>query len=358
MPALNIRTKQPSDDTAWDQYVRFHPEACVYHLSGWQAVIERTYGHRTYYLLAEENDHGTIAGVLPLVHLRSLLFGNHLVSIPFFDSAGMLCHKREAAEALIAKALRLAGRLGARSIELRQSKALGELLDIIDKHGRKLQTKAEKERLVLELPATASDLMSGFKAKLRSQIKNPIKKGLQVRTGGRELLDDFYSVFAVNMRDLGSPVHSVKLMASVLEAFPDHSKIFIVHQNGCPLACSLAIAFGTLLANPWASSLRQYSFLNANMLLYWSMLEYACERGLRFFDFGRSSPDEGTYKFKQQWGAKPMPTFWYNISVEEQPVSSASPDKRRFDRMIAVWQKLPVSLTRLIGPPIRKRISL
>jgi FemAB-related protein (PEP-CTERM system-associated) len=296
--------------------------------------------------------------VLPLVHLRSLLFGNHLVSIPFFDSAGALCDQTEASEALMAETLKLADRLGVRSVELRQARPLDDLLGGIDTHAQRLRAVSEKARLVLELPSTAAGLMQGFKSKLRSQIKSSFKKGLETLIGGRELLDDFYRVFAVNMRDLGSPVHSNRMMASVLEIFSDEARVFVVHQNGRPLACSLVVSFGPVLANPWASSLRRYSSLNANMMLYWSMLEYACEQGLRCFDFGRSSPDEGTYKFKLQWGASPRPIYWYDISVAECSTGCASPDKRRYEGMMAIWQRLPVLLTRIIGPPIRKRISL
>jgi serine/alanine adding enzyme len=358
MCPIIVRLKQSCDNASWDRYVYDHSEACVYHLSGWQTVIEGAYGHRTYYLIAEEGEHGAIVGVLPLVHLKSLLFGSHLVSLPFFDIAGVLCDDLHIGVALIEEALKLARRLKTQSIELRQSNSLTEFLSHLEKSDLCVQSISTKERLLMELPKTPDSLMSGFKSKLRSQIKSPIKKGLKIRIGGCELLKDFYSIFAVNMRDLGSPVHSIDMMAGVLKTFPEKARVFIVHQDNRTLACSLAVDFGTLMANPWASSLRRYRRLNANMLLYWSMLEYAIERGLHCFDFGRSSPDEGTYRFKLQWGASPKPTYWYNLSTSDRIASNASPDKNRFDHLIAIWQKLPVSLTRIIGPAIRKRISL
>ena len=106
------------------------------------------------------------------------------------------------------------------------------------------------------------------------------------------------------MRDLGSPVHSKRMIESVLEEYPEKSTVMIIYKDDKPVACGLVIGHRDILENPWASSLRNYSNLSPNMLLYWTMLEYACDNGYKKFDFGRSTPGEGTYKFKKQWGAK------------------------------------------------------
>jgi len=212
--------------------------------------------------------------------------------------------------------------------------------------------------MLLELPESSDTLMKSFKAKLRSQIKKPLKEGLSSKVGGLELLDDFYEVFLVNMRDLGSPVHSKKLMKNVLEEFPNKARIVIVYKENLPLACSLVIGFKDTLENPWASALREHSRLSPNMLLYWTMLEYACDKGYAYFDFGRSSPGEGTYKFKQQWGAKPNPLNWHYISLKGKSVDTETSEASKFDKAVQYWTKLPLSVTKIIGPMLRKHIGL
>jgi FemAB-related protein (PEP-CTERM system-associated) len=214
--------------------------------------------------------------------------------------------------------------------------------------------------MILELPDTSEILMSSFKAKLRSQIKKALKEGLTAKIGGMELLDDFYDVFSANMRDLGSPVHSRKLIENVLAAFPGQAKIVVVYRRSFqPLACSIIVGFKDTLENPWASALREYSALSPNMLLYWTMLEYACSQRFEQFDFGRSSPGEGAYSFKEQWGAKPMPLNWHYVGLDERPLpSEGASDKARFEKAISYWQKLPVPVTRILGPRIRKYIGL
>ena len=203
--------------------------------------------------------------------------------------------------------------------------------------------------------------MAGFKAKLRSQIRRPQKDGLTTVSGGMELLDDFYRIFAENMRDLGSPVHAKKFIAAVINEFAHKARIFLVHKNDETYAASITLGCGNTLYNPWASSLRRYSASSPNMLLYWAMLEYACENDYTTFDFGRSTPGEGTFKFKQQWGAVEQPLNWIGwknkISYsKENKYKLPSMDLR--SKVAYCWSKIPVPVSKLIGPPLRKYIGL
>jgi FemAB-related protein (PEP-CTERM system-associated) len=357
---MKIKTIDTNDRAAWDDYVHAHPRATLYHLSGWENVIRKTYGHKTYYLMAVRDDNSP-AGVLPLTHLKHFIFGNSLISIPFFDMGGILADDRDTETALLLEAVNLGKKLGAGSIELRQIEHLSCLesgnFELPDMQCR-FQTRSHKVLMRLRLPDTSEELMKSFKSKLRSQIKKPVKEGLEAKLGGLELLDDFYAVFLVNMRDLGSPVHSKLLMKNVLESFPDTAKIVIAHKDNQPMGCSFVIGFRGMLENPWASALREYSRLSPNMLLYWAMLEYACENQYAYFDFGRSSPGEGTYKFKAQWGAQPATLNWHMLSLTGKSADTEPPETSKFDKAIEYWKKLPVSATRIIGPMIRKHIGL
>jgi hypothetical protein len=147
-------------------------------------------------------------------------------------------------------------------------------------------------------------------------------------------------------------------MKHVLEALSDEARIILIYQEKLPLACSLVIGFGDTLENPWASALRKYSRLNPNMLLYWTMLEYACDNGYAVFNFGRSTKDESTYKFKRQWGATPEPLYWQSLSRSHHGKPADQSEKDRYGRFINLWQRLPVSVANIAGPMIRKHIRL
>lgn len=365
----------------------------------WKDTISRSYGHTTISLIAtcssESNnsivsmsqsgriesldssdlsEQSFITGLLPLVRIRHWLFGNSLVSMPFCDAGGILADNTSIERMLIENGLRTANALHIPILELRQYQPLTclddrEFISEIASGGtRRVKTVSgwyvsalmdnNKVRMFIDLPSNPDVLMKSFKPKLRSHVRKPIKEGLNIRIGGVELVDDFYNVFAENMRDLGSPVHSKKFIVEMMKAFSNSANMFIVYRSQKPLAGSVTIGFKNTLSNPWASSLRRYNHLAPNMLLYWSMLEFACQNGYRHFDFGRSTLGEGTYKFKEQWGAKPEPLYWYRFSKTDDQGLGSQPGKDKMNKAIEYWKKLPVSITKIIGPRIRKYISL
>ena len=380
---ITIRPYEKTDQQAWGQYVLNHPLSNLYHLSGWGKIISKTYGHKIYHLIAVQSTSQhprfpasqlKVVGILPLVHLKHFLFGNTLVSMPFFDMGGMLADNNEIEKALLTEAIQFGQKLKVDNLELRHIQPISWLNGLNPTNSSNpqpitrspqfatrnwaFQIRSHKVRMLLDLPYSSEKLMKSFKSKLRSQIRKPIKEGLKPRIGGLELLDDFYDVFSTNMRDLGSPVHSKHFMKNVIEAFPDKAKIVIIYKENKPIACSLMVGFKHTLENPWASALREYSSLSPNMLLYWSMIEYACDNGYSLFDFGRSSPDEGTYKFKKQWGAESETLHWHYISLNGHVLGEEASEKSRFARTIQYWKRLPVSLTKIVGPYIRKYIGL
>jgi FemAB-related protein (PEP-CTERM system-associated) len=298
--------------------------------------------------------------------MRQPLFGNKLVSIPFFDMGGVIADDPETASRLITRAIRLAEDVGASEIALRHKEAFFDCTKsgegvFHNTEGEEIyyQVQTHKTRMVMELPGSPDLLMDSFKSKLRSQIRRPIKEGLTTRTAGIELLDDFYKVFTANMRDLGSPVHSKRLMENVLAQFKGQAQFVGVYNGSDPIAASLVISFKEILANPWASSLRAFSRQSPNMLLYFRMLEYACEKGLKQFDFGRSTVHEGTYKFKEQWGAKPRQLYWYSLSKKKKPMDDGvGPVSSKRAIVEKIWRMLPLSVANFIGPKIRGHIEL
>ena len=351
---------------AWDAYVVAHPGAAIYLQSSWRDVIHRAYGHNCYYLMAL-NEKGHVRGVLPLVHMKSFLFGNRLTSMPFFDMGGALGEDEGVEKKLLSKAISLAEILKVDQLELRQTQSLKWFEGLGGDGSIRLpgkspyfatsETNTQKVRMLLDLPESSECLMKSFKSKLRSQVRKPMKEGCTVTLGADELIDAFYEIFAVNMRDLGSPVHSKRMIEEVFKNYPGDAKVAIVYKDDTPVAGSIMLGFGGTLSNPWSSSLRRFSKVSPNMLLYWAMLEYACDQGYKHFDFGRSTLGEGTWRFKEQWGATPHPLHWHQLS--RQKVGDGSlPDKSSFDRAIHYWQKLPVSVTKIIGPMIRRHIAL
>jgi len=258
---------------------------------------------------------------------------------------------------LLQKGITLSQQLKCSSFELRQ---ISEQQFIPIKNNEStvnFSVKTSKVRMVLALPDTTDALFNSFPAKLRSQIRKPQKEGCTSRNGGIELLDDFYDVFVHNMRDLGSPVHTKELIRRMILNAPQCSQLFVIYHNNTPAACSLVSGLNGTLVNPWASFKRSYQKIAPNMMLYWEMLSYAVNHGYKSFDFGRSTPGEGTFRFKEQWGAQPEQLFWYTTQSNGASESEESESDKK-EMFIKVWQKLPLAATRFIGPRLRRHIHL
>jgi serine/alanine adding enzyme len=340
-----IRLWASGDERRWDEYVAANPGARCCHLSAWKRIIEDSFGHRTYYLLSEDDD-GRIDGVLPIVRLRSYLFGDFLVSVPYLNYGGACGQDDRTTRGLMEAGVRTAADLRVNHLEIRTETPAD--------YG--LQIKSSKVSMRLSLPDSADALWKGFSAKLRSQVKRARQESMTVRVGREEEVDAFYHVFATNMRDLGTPVYARRFFETILRELRDSTWICCVYVGQQPVAAGLLLGFRDVLEIPWASSLRRYNRLSPNMLLYWSVLKSACERGFRLFDFGRSSPDSGPFRFKAQWGAAPVQLYWHYWLRDGGALPDLTPHNPRMQIAVRLWRRLPVSVTKLLGPPIAKSL--
>lgn len=342
---MTVRLACTQDLIRTDDYIKTCHGSNLYQDHRWGAVIEESFGH-TYYLLFSENSDGAINGVLPLVHMKSFSFGNFLVSMPFFNYGGVCADDEPTQIRLVEEAVRLGKERNVRHIELRQEHTLNN----------GFPEKTSKVSMRVGLPGSAEDLWKSFPSKLRSQIRVPQKTGMSVRIGRLEELESFYEVFSHNMRHLGTPVYPKRFFGSILEQFPASSWIATVYHGNTPVASGFLAGFKRKIEIPWASSIRKYNRMSPNMLLYWSCLKFACDKGFTVFDFGRSTLGESTYKFKEQWGATPSPMIWSYWIQDGGSVPDLTPKNRKFHLAIEVWKRLPLSVTKLIGPRIIRNI--
>lgn len=339
-----VRVHSDISDAAWDAYVERHPGASGYLLTAWTRIIATAFRHRVCRLVAE-SDRG-IEGVLPLVLFRSRLFGRFAVSLPFLNYGGIIAESPDVERALLDGAIQECLQHGARHLELRHTW----------RHFADLPCKRHKVAMTLQLEKDPDSQSKALDRKVRNQIRKAEKSGMRTVAGGRELVPPFYEVFARNMRDLGTPVYAMRFFEEVVGTLPDHTRVFCVYAGTLPVAASIVHVHRDTVEVPWASSLREFSAQAPNMLLYWQMLQFAIGRSARRFDFGRSTPGEGTFHFKRQWGAVPQELVWEYWTAPGAPMPDLSPANPGFRRAIALWQRLPVPLTKLVGPPIVRNI--
>lgn len=340
-----VHTLHPDLERAWMAFVERSPEAGVFHMRGWKQVFERTYDHRMHYLLAEED--GDVRGVLPLMIVRSRLFGTYVTSLP----GGICATSTDAGNALVASAREVAARVDADYLLLRDCRrGWDDSLITDDRHCT----------LILPLPSTAQQLWEEVPSTVRNRVRKARKAGLTVVAGGEEHLDAFYRIYCHNMRDLGTPVFDKSLARNVLTEFPDRTRILVVVRDERPIGAMFLITCKDFVYNPWVSSLRTFFSECPNDLLYWEALRWACERGFACFDFGRSQWNTGTYRFKAKWGAEPQPLYYqYHLRRGEEIPDASLQVERKVGYRVArwLWQRLPVGVTRVAGPPIVQYVN-
>ncbi len=334
--------------SAWDSYANQHPETTPYHSSRWLQLISSLFKHPFYGFYKTEQ--GAITGILPMVRIKSRLFGDYYVSMPYVNYGGVLADNASTKNELLQHACNFARQQGGTHIEFRHTFELENTI------GKPWPVRTDKVLMVLELPETEDILWKAIGPKVRAQIKRPQRENVSVKQGGKELVNDFYAVFARNMRDLGTPVYAKSLFGSIAETFTDNVHIVIVYHDDKPAAAGYTIGYNGRLEIPWASSLREYNKISVNMLLYWEILKYAISSGYKEFDFGRSTINAGTYRFKKQWGAKPQQLYWHYWLRDGGEPPQMNPHNPKYQLAIKMWQKMPLWLTKIIGPPIVKNL--
>jgi FemAB-related protein (PEP-CTERM system-associated) len=349
---MQIRLADPEDKASWDAYVDCSG-AAPYCRFAWKEAVEQVYGHKGYYLMAEEGH--KIIGIFPLFYFRIPCCRASFISLPYCDVGSVHADSPEIHSRLIQEAFRLAKAMDINTVELRSSQE-----NLLREAGTDwhVRVQAGKVRMLLELPDSSEDLWQSFKSKLRSQINKAEKNGLTFAWGNREMVDDFYQVFSRNMHDLGSPVHSKRWIEQIVDGFGENARIGMVFHKDRPVGCGIILHTRATISLPWASTLREYNRLAPNMMLYWNLLRFAADGTFKTFDFGRSTPDEGTYQFKKQWGAAPVPLFWYQANLTSGSRKSDNNRSIKREFLADLWTKMPLCMANSIGPKVRKYISL
>ncbi len=336
MDVLTLHSQEP----ACGRFVESMAEAKLCHMPMWTSMVEEVFGHRGYYLVAKED--GVICGVLPLSHVRSRLFGNRLVSQPFSDYGGPLATHSAAVERLYDRAVEIADQCRCDSIEFRSTDLLPH----------ELHRRTDKVSMCLPLAVEPKEVWKGLRHKTRNRISKAEREGISVTSGGRELLEEFYRVWTIRMRDLGTPCYPRKLFTGIIDAFPDQARIFLAQKDGVVCAVLFAYTFKGWVQCSWGASLREYDRVGPNYMLNWKAIEYYCGQNMKWFDFGRSTVGSGQHTFKQRWGAEAIDLCWQYWTPPGGELHVVKPDDPRYARKTELWRRLPLAMTRVLGPRI------
>lgn len=341
---LQVKRLTPADAARWDAFVFADPQATFFHRAGWAEVLERAFGHRSHFFYAERN--GVVEGVLPLGHIRSRLFGHSLSSLPFCVYGGVAAANEEAASVLEAAAIELARSLGVQYLELRHraprhpdwpSKA-----DLYVTFRKEIDPDPEKNLLAIPRKQRAM-VRKGIDAGLRGELDEDVIR--------------FYEAYSESVRNLGTPVFSRKYFEILRQVFGADCEVLTVTHSGQLVASVMSFYFRDEVLPYYGGGTGPARELKGNDFMYWDLMRRAAERGVRVFDYGRSKRDTGSYSFKKNWGFEPEPLHYEYVLVKADKVPDVNPLNPKYQRFISLWKRLPLGVTRVVGPHLVKHLG-
>lgn len=342
--AVIIVDAADADKNRWDEYVLRTPAATFFHRFGWRNVLAQAFGHHAHYLLAERE--GRVVGVLPLGEIRSLLFGHSLISTPFCVVGGAVADDDQARDALIEAACQRARELGVNYLELRHNARTQPDWPCKDSQYvtfRKAIVESDDENL------------KAIPRKQRAVVRQGIEAGLVGRVD--ETLDSLWSMYSESVRNLGTPVFSRKYFELLRKEFGADCEIMTVESKGETVSAVMSFYFRDEVLPYYGGGSVAARGAKANDFMYWSVMKRAAARGIRLFDYGRSKVGTGPYSFKKNWGFEPQPLYYEYYLVKAKEMPNVSPTNPKYSLMINVWRRMPLGLSRLLGPPIARNLG-
>jgi FemAB-related protein (PEP-CTERM system-associated) len=330
---MKILEFEKSRGKEWDEFVTSSPTGTCHHLSGWGKVLSEVFGFKSTSIMAVDNA-DKITGLLPMFLMRDVFGKKYLISNPFLNYAGVCAADRETENELVKKAKDIARENNVSYLEIKHLAA-----EVDDLHTKNLKLNKDTDTI----------WKGSLKAKTRNQVRKAARAGLTVDFGNK-YLDDFYKVYSINLRDLGTPAHPKKLFSNILEELSDNAGIIVVKYQERVIGGMFYLHYKNVFSDPWASSLKEFNKLCPNNMLYWEAIKYACENGFEYFDFGRSTRDSGTFMYKKQWGAEQVQLYYQYFLYKANKVPNHNVNNSRYELAINIWKNLPLSIANTFGP--------
>lgn len=329
--------------TQWDQFVREHPDATFFHLAAWKSVIEASFGHPGYYLYSDRE--GCITGVLPLVHVSSLLFGNALISVPFCVYGGILAQDSASETALRKAACDLAEELKVDYLELRNRNP--------SQSG--WPTKSLYVTFRKDIDPDPEINLKNIPRKQRAMVRKGIDAGLEARLD--KDVAAFYNIYSESVHSLGTPVFSRKYFRILKETFGSDCEILTVEKGGRALSSVMSFYFRNEVLPYYGGGSADARRYKGYDFMYWEVMRDACSKGITLFDYGRSKEATGSYRFKKHWGFAPEPLHYEYYLVKASEVPDISPANPKYRLFIETWKRMPLGMSRLLGPLLSRYLG-
>jgi FemAB-related protein (PEP-CTERM system-associated) len=339
---------KPLDDahaSAWDEFVHSRPDGSFFHRAGWSRIIRDGLGHTPSYVMALQD--GVITGVLPMARVRTRLFGDQLISVPFCVYGGPLAVDAQSSAALQDHAAQLMDSAGIPVAEWRFRSAPPE--DFLDP----AQWISRSDLYVTFRKSFTADDDANLKAiprKQRAVVRKGIDGGLVsvVETNP----DRLHGIYAESVRNLGTPVFSRRYFRVLMQEFGRDADVVTVLDGQTALSSVMNFYFRDEVLPYYGGGTTLARSRHGNDFMYWEVMRRAAARGFSTFDFGRSKLGTGALAFKKNWGFNAEKLHYRFRLAEGASIPDLNPLNPKYRMFIAAWKRLPLPVANLVGPHI------
>lgn len=327
----------------WLAYLAMSDAADICHHSAWGNVFHGTFGLESVLIL--HRSEGRIDGGVPLIIFDQPLTGKALVSMPFLNYGGILADTAEVREKIARGCRTVLEHFGGDYVEMRHiASGLGPLAD---------RTRENRITYRLDVNRPAEDIFKTFRKQLRTRLRRTAEQNL-TQYQGTERLDHFYHLFAAAMREHGTPVMPRRFFELILEHLSGHARMMIAYKDGRPVGGKLLLQFKGRTTMTWGCYPNRYKHLLANYYLTWELIQQSAQSPIRRLDFGRSEPGSSGHDYKSNWGPTEVPIFVDYLATDPSKIPNLKPENVKFKLAIAIWKRLPLGMTKLIGPHLAR----
>jgi hypothetical protein len=348
-----VRIAGPEPPRGWSEFVRDCAGGTIYHDTAWLDVIARSYGFRPFFLTLEDA-RGELHGILPLFLVASRLTGRHLVSLPYTNAAGPLCRPGVDGTPLLEAAIELARRESCQYVEIRGQPGQPPFDDA------GLQRCDYFESVILDLAGGLASVRARFDKRARRGIAKATKSGVRLHFGD-DLggVREFYRLNLQTRRKHGVPPQPLAFFETLWKVFQprDNVKVILAEYEGKVVAGLVLLAYQETVIYAYGASDQRYLRYAPNHALFDAAIAWSVERGYRYFDFGRTAPDnEGLMEFKRQWGPEflPLPYYYW---PETRGLVTTSESGLKYRSFTAIWRRLPLFATALLGRVVYRHLA-
>lgn len=335
---IDTRFFTDNDQAMWDGLALAHPQGSPFHLIAWKRTIEQVFGYEPHYLMALRGQE--VEGILPLFLVRNFLMGRALISSPFAVYGGVLANSAEAREALGERVRQLGNELGVQHIELRNA------------YADQCVATPNVSRYVTftyDIGPKEDDMLRAMDASTRNKVRKSQKQPFASRIVRNP--ENFERLYSKNLRRLGTPAFPREHFTALMNHFGPMVDVREIVVGDKVVAASFNFIFRDQMHIYYSASDPGYNHLAANNYMYWDHLLWARRNGY-VFDFGRSKKDTGVFEFKRHWGATMRELPYEMLLVKRKELPNFSPTNPKFQLAIRVWQRLPLPVTRMLGPQL------